>query len=72
MGTSTMEADGATYPVVMLVKERKGNNFSGEIHWPTLNSAKTKFRGTINGDEVRHEEYEVIQVERAFGSLIMY
>src|SRR5690349_6344486 len=31
------------------------------MQWPTLNSAKTKVRGTIKGDDTTHEEYEVIQ-----------
>src|SRR3712207_8023302 len=28
--------------------------------WPTLNSARTKFRGVIKGDDLNFEEYEVI------------
>jgi len=60
MGTCAMESDGSTFPLVMVVQSRKGNNVTGEIHWPTLNSAKTKFKGTIKGDEIEHEEYEVI------------
>src|SRR4051812_26468316 len=60
MGTCTSEADGSTFPIVMVVKERNGNAFGGEIQWPTLNSAKTKFRGTITGDSISFEEYEAI------------
>ena len=55
-----MEVDGSTFPQVLVVQSRKGNNISGEIHWPTLNSAKTKFRGTVKGNQIEHEEYEVI------------
>jgi hypothetical protein len=55
-----MQEDGMGYPIIMHVKARTGNNFSGEIQWPTLNSAKTKFKGIIKGDNLEFEEYEVI------------
>eukprot|EP01114_Cavostelium_apophysatum_P014430 TRINITY_DN3748_c0_g1_i1.p1 TRINITY_DN3748_c0_g1~~TRINITY_DN3748_c0_g1_i1.p1 ORF type:complete len:463 (-),score=163.77 TRINITY_DN3748_c0_g1_i1:44-1432(-) len=63
MGTSTAEADGSTYPMIMHVKERSQNTFTGEIQWPTLNSARTKFKGQIKGGEVTFEEYEVVTGE---------
>lgn len=55
-----MLSDGSTYAQFMKVEDRKGNSFSGTILWPTLNSAKTKFRGTINGNNINFEEYEVV------------
>ncbi len=73
MGTCTSESDGSKFPIIMVVKERNGANFAGEIQWPTLNSAKTKFKGTVKGDgntflllaalilsALEFEEYEAI------------
>lgn len=63
MGLTTMEEDGSTYPFIMEVKERSSEtNFNGEIKWPTLNNAHTKFRGIIDRETIKFEEYEVIQV----------
>jgi len=59
-GACTSEADGSKFPIVMVVKDRSGANFNGEIQWPTLNSAKTKFKGTVKGDNIEFEEYEAI------------
>lgn len=60
MGTCIMQSDGSNFPIIMRVDERKANAFSGTIQWPTLNSAKTKFKGTIKGDDITFEEYEVV------------
>jgi hypothetical protein len=61
MGKCISEADGAAFPVVMAVQYRDMKTFTGEVQWPTLDSAKTKFRGTIQGDTLTWEEYEAIQ-----------
>jgi len=61
MGLCTMESDGSSFPFVMTINKRVINSFSGEMHWPTLNSAKTRFRGDICGEDIKIEEYEVIQ-----------
>eukprot|EP00027_Filamoeba_sp_ATCC50430_P006946 CAMPEP_0168558966 /NCGR_PEP_ID=MMETSP0413-20121227/10261_1 /TAXON_ID=136452 /ORGANISM="Filamoeba nolandi, Strain NC-AS-23-1" /LENGTH=489 /DNA_ID=CAMNT_0008590141 /DNA_START=40 /DNA_END=1509 /DNA_ORIENTATION=+ len=63
MGTCTMDSDGSNFPLVMIVSERAKDTFSGEIQWPTLNAARTKFRGKINGNDITFEEYEVIKGE---------
>jgi len=63
MGSCTSEADGAAFPFIMLVLDRQQSTFTGTIQWPTLNSAKTKFRGEIKGEDVTWEEHEVITGE---------
>jgi hypothetical protein len=40
------------------ITKRKGSTIEGEMTWPELNNAKTKVKGTIEGDEVQFEEYE--------------
>jgi len=37
-----------------------GKKFNGTIQWPSLNNAKTKFRGTIQKDVIKFEEYEAL------------
>eukprot|EP01116_Phalansterium_solitarium_P015614 TRINITY_DN3467_c0_g1_i1.p1 TRINITY_DN3467_c0_g1~~TRINITY_DN3467_c0_g1_i1.p1 ORF type:complete len:498 (-),score=207.25 TRINITY_DN3467_c0_g1_i1:269-1705(-) len=60
-GVCTLNDSDENFPMVMQVLARSGADFSGEVHWPTMNSAKTKFRGKIQGDNVTFEEYEAIQ-----------
>lgn len=40
------------------MKRVRTNIVQGEITWPDINNAKTKVRGTIEGDEISFEEYE--------------
>jgi len=63
MGLSVMESDQSSFPIIMLVHERSKSTFNGIIQWPTLNSAQTKFRGSIAGDTIEFEEYEVLKGE---------
>jgi len=37
-----------------------GKKINGTIQWPTLNNATTKFKGFVEGDTIRFEEYEAI------------
>jgi len=51
------------YPFHLLVLAcSPGGQITGEVHWPTINNSKTKFRGTLsaNGSTFDFEEYEVI------------
>jgi hypothetical protein len=61
MGQCTMQSDGSVFPIILAVESRKGADFSGNVlpiyvnlegtvQWPTLNSAKTKFKGKISGN----------------------
>lgn len=63
MGTCTMVSDGSTFPQIIVVTDRTESTFAGTVLWPTLNSAKTKFKGTISGDNIIFEEYEIINGE---------
>jgi hypothetical protein len=38
---------------------RNGDDIAGTINWATL-STITKFRGTISGNSLKIEEYEII------------
>ena len=49
------------YPMVMRITERKGKEFRGILHWPTLNNNKTEFRGLVKNDEFYFVEYKSIQ-----------
>jgi len=40
-----------------------GKKINGTIQWPTLNNATTKFKGLVEGDTIRFEEYEAITGE---------
>ena len=50
-----------SYPMIMYVRERKGGQINGILHWPTLRNSKTKFKGKIKDDSVSFTEYELIQ-----------
>jgi hypothetical protein len=47
----------------MTVTSVDGNAIEGTIDWPTLNNAKTKFRGTASAPSFVFEEYEAIRGE---------
>ena len=49
------------YPMIMYVLERKNNEISGILHWPTLRNSKTRFKGKITDDSISFTEYELIQ-----------
>lgn len=49
------------YPMIMYVRERKNNELSGILHWPTLRNSKTKFKGRIKDESISFTEYELIQ-----------
>lgn len=59
MGVCSYESD--KYPFTLTLVTVMGNAVEGTIDWPTLNNAKTKFKGTISGTNIRFEEYEAIQ-----------
>eukprot|EP00026_Physarum_polycephalum_P001027 Phypoly_transcript_01028.p2 GENE.Phypoly_transcript_01028~~Phypoly_transcript_01028.p2 ORF type:complete len:365 (-),score=58.56 Phypoly_transcript_01028:2678-3727(-) len=59
----TIGSDASAYPFVLEITamEDNGQKFSGTIKWPTLGKgAVTKVRGTVQGDEVKFEEYEAV------------
>jgi len=61
MGVST-GSDGTPYPFVLEITGLSGDNIVGGIKWPTLGKgAVTKIRGTVQGDQVKFEEYEAVQ-----------
>jgi hypothetical protein len=49
------------YPMMMTISERKGNLFSGVLHWPALHDSKTKITGIIEKGNVQFTEFELIQ-----------
>eukprot|EP01125_Pyxidicula_operculata_P011334 TRINITY_DN3719_c0_g1_i1.p1 TRINITY_DN3719_c0_g1~~TRINITY_DN3719_c0_g1_i1.p1 ORF type:complete len:594 (-),score=192.94 TRINITY_DN3719_c0_g1_i1:18-1799(-) len=59
MGVCSYEA-GEDFPFTMEITSVSVGKASGFINWPTLDNARTKFRGTINGDSFTFEEYEAV------------
>jgi hypothetical protein len=51
---------GDDFPFRMEINTFKAKKITGQISWPTLKGAKTKIRGTIEGNIVKFEEYEAI------------
>jgi hypothetical protein len=56
-------AEGDMFPFILKVASVKGNKVEATIDWPTMNDAKTKVNGTIDGCQFEFTEYEVIQGE---------
>jgi hypothetical protein len=56
-------AEGEMFPFILKVASVKGNKVEATIDWPTMNDAKTKVNGTIDGCQFEFTEYEVIQGE---------
>lgn len=56
-------AEGEMFPFILKIASVKGNKVEGTIDWPTMNDAKTKVNGTIDGCQFEFTEYEVIQGE---------
>ncbi|EGG18952.1 hypothetical protein DFA_02692 [Cavenderia fasciculata] len=58
----TCSAGDEIYPFFWTLSDRVGDDISGEIEWPTLEGAKSKFRGTVDSvaETVEWEEYEAI------------
>lgn len=54
------QSNMAPYPIVMLISTQNGTEISGTINWPTLRNSTTRFNGTINGNNVRFVETELI------------
>jgi len=48
------------FPFRVEISSYKAKKLLGTVSWPTLDGAKTKIRGTIEGDTVMFEEYEAI------------
>jgi hypothetical protein len=63
MGVCAYDSQGGKYPFTLNLDNIAGNQISGTIEWPTLNGAKTKFRGTASGTQLVFEEYEIITGE---------
>jgi len=51
---------GDDFPFRLEVSTYKAKKITGQVSWPTLKSAKTKMRGTIERNVVKFEEYEAI------------
>eukprot|EP01112_Ceratiomyxa_fruticulosa_P013177 TRINITY_DN368_c0_g1_i1.p1 TRINITY_DN368_c0_g1~~TRINITY_DN368_c0_g1_i1.p1 ORF type:complete len:476 (+),score=142.59 TRINITY_DN368_c0_g1_i1:168-1595(+) len=61
MGVCIYKEDDNHYPFKLIVSEVKGENVNGFVEWPTLNNAKTKFKGTLKGASFNFQEYEAVQ-----------
>lgn len=48
------------FPFRVELSSLRGTKMTGTVEWPTLNQAKTKLRGTIDGNSFKFEEYEAI------------
>jgi len=46
------------YEFELKLSKRAGASFEGEMTWPALEGAKTKVRGTLEGEDIRFEEFE--------------
>lgn len=53
------QADFDPCPLMLNMTARNGDDVSGTINWATL-STITKFRGTVSGNTLKIEEYEII------------
>ncbi len=56
-------AEGDMFPFILKIASVKANKVEGTIDWPTMNDAKTKVNGTLDGCKFEFTEYEVIQGE---------
>lgn len=63
MGVCSYDGTGDKYPFTWNLDAISGSQVSGTIDWPTLNNAKTKFKGTVSANSLAFQEYEVIQGE---------
>jgi hypothetical protein len=48
------------YAFSFQITARKAGKIEGEITWPSIDNAKTKVKGTIEGDEFQFEETETV------------
>jgi hypothetical protein len=48
------------FPFQVELSSMRGTKMTGTVVWPTLGNAKTKLRGTIEGNSFKFEEYEAI------------
>eukprot|EP01113_Clastostelium_recurvatum_P040758 TRINITY_DN6373_c0_g1_i1.p1 TRINITY_DN6373_c0_g1~~TRINITY_DN6373_c0_g1_i1.p1 ORF type:complete len:439 (+),score=129.21 TRINITY_DN6373_c0_g1_i1:33-1319(+) len=62
MGVCSYPADDEYFNFTLKVDSVKGDAVLGTIEWPTL-SAKTKFKGTLKGNDFTFQEYEAIAGE---------
>jgi len=51
---------GDDFPFRLEIHTLKAKKITGQVTWPTLKGAKTKIRGSIEGNIVKFEEYEAI------------
>lgn len=55
--------DSENFPFTLTIQTVSGNDINGTVDWPTLNNAKTKFKGTVSGIDIEFTEYEAIRGE---------
>jgi hypothetical protein len=53
--------DGISIPATMQVSFRRGKAFNATITYPSLDDAKTKAQGNINGSHIDIVEVEVVK-----------
>lgn len=49
------------YPMIMTIDDRRGSEIYGILHWPTLGNSRTRFKGSIEGEELSLTEYELVE-----------
>jgi len=60
LGLCSYSKSSNSFAFQMDILQIEGKKFSGTIQWPSLNNAKTKFRGTKQNDIIKFEEYEAL------------